>query len=103
MEQSLTVVLIDKAFLSYSLFKTLIKIICGFCNFLVGKDSPLQASVLWKCVRRCASEAALKEITPKSHEVITKSCRVVGMLRVSEVKGDCSEMKFSLHIKLYDV
>jgi len=66
----------------------LIKIICGFCNFFVGKDSPLQITLLWKCVRRCASEAALKEITPESHEVITKNCRIVGILRVSEEKGD---------------
>jgi len=90
MAQSLTIVLSDKAFLSFSISKItrLIKIICGFFNFLVGKDWPLQITALWKCVRRCASEAALKEITPKSHEVITKSCRVVGMLMVSEVKGD---------------
>lgn len=90
MAQSLTVVLTDKAFLSFSTSKMtrLIKIICGLFNFLVGNDWPLQVTALLKCVRRSAREAALKEIPLKSHEVITTSCRVVGMLMVSEVKGD---------------
>lgn len=81
----------------------LIKIICDFCKVLVGEDSPLQLTVLGKFVRRCASEAALKQFTPKFHEVITKRWRVVEMLSLSEVKDGWSELQISLHIKFYVV
>jgi len=61
----------------------LIEVICDFCKFLVGQDFPF--TLLWKCVRS-ASEAALKEITPHSHNAINKRQRAIGMLSVSKEK-----------------
>ena len=72
----------------------LIKIICGFYKFPICEYCPLQPNVLRKCVRRSASEAALKEVTPHSHKFVTKCCTPAGMLSKEMIDKKC---KYSIY------